>query len=130
MEEKKLLPPEGYKEHKCNENSIRGSLKLEASTSKPVTSAGEEISIYVVIINSFSIPVDILTTETHIPVDITDQLALKNDRDKLKEYRKNLLSPFGHVTTVDFSSKNVDLNENPHVNNISEKKLEKSLFSR
>ncbi len=130
MEEQKLLLPEGCKENKYNEDYIRGSLKLEASTSKPVTSAGEEISIYVVIRNSFSIPVDILTTETHIPVDITDQLALKNDRNKLKEYRKNRLSTLGHVTTADFSSNNIDLDENVDLNNVKKKKIEKNLLLR
>ena len=43
------------KELKKNKDSdVRGSLRLEASTSKPITSAGEEISIYVVIRNPFA----------------------------------------------------------------------------
>ena len=45
------------KELKKNKNSdVRGSLKLEASTSKPIPAAGEEISLYVVIRNPFSVP--------------------------------------------------------------------------
>lgn len=73
------------------DSDIRGALRLEASTSKPVTSAGEEISIYVVIRNPFSVPVKILNTETHIPVDIKDQLAHKRYRKKIIESRKSLL---------------------------------------
>jgi hypothetical protein len=73
------------------DSDVRGSLKLEASTSKPVTSAGEEISIYVVIRNPFSVPVKIFSTETHIPVDITDQLAQKRYRKKIKDSRRSTL---------------------------------------
>ncbi len=75
----------------AKDSDVRGSLKLEASTSKPVTSAGEEISIYVVIRNPFSVPVQIANTETHIPVDITDQLAQKKYRRKIKDSRKETL---------------------------------------
>ncbi|MEH2114608.1 hypothetical protein [Nostoc sp.] len=76
---------------KSKDSDVRGSLKLEASTSKPITSAGEEISIYVVIRNPFSVPVRILSTETHIPVDINDQLAKKGYRKKIEESRRELL---------------------------------------
>jgi hypothetical protein len=80
------------KELKKNKNSdVRGSLKLEASTSKPITAAGEEISIYVVIRNPFSVPVKIFSTETHIPVDIMDQLAQKRYRKKINDSRQALL---------------------------------------
>ncbi len=80
------------KEHNKNKDSdVRGSLRLEASTSKPITSAGEEISIYVVIRNPFSVPVKIFSTETHIPVDIMDQLAQKRYRKKINDSRKALL---------------------------------------
>lgn len=76
---------------KERDSNIRGSLRLEAATSKPIISAGEEISIYVVIRNPFSIPVKILTTETHIPVDIKDQLAYKRHKKKRKKARETLL---------------------------------------
>lgn len=76
------------------DSDVRGSLRLEASTSKPITSAGEEISIYVVIRNPFSIPVNILSTETHIPVDIKDQLAYKRYKRKIKDSRKDFLEEF------------------------------------
>lgn len=76
---------------KTKDSDIRGSLKLEASTSKPLTSAGEEISIYVIIRNPFAVPVRILSTETHIPVDINDQLAKKRYRKKIEESRRKIL---------------------------------------
>ncbi|NEQ41530.1 MAG: hypothetical protein F6K40_37190 [Okeania sp. SIO3I5] len=43
------------------------------------------------IINPFSVPVKILSTETHIPVDIRDKLAQKRYRNKINESRKDLL---------------------------------------
>jgi hypothetical protein len=59
---------------------MRGALKLEVSTSTPVVSAGTEFSIYVVIRNPFPVPVTILRTETHIPVELSDEISKRNER--------------------------------------------------
>ena len=64
-----------YRKEKYTSENVRGSLKLEASTSTPLTLAGEEISIYVVIRNPFLVSVIIHSTETHIPVSLADELG-------------------------------------------------------
>jgi hypothetical protein len=93
----KILPPssdENSKKNPQNSNEpicrygkdfkeTRGALKLEASTSTPLTSAGNEISIYVVIRNPFPVPVVIYSTETHIPVEITDELGRKREKRRI-----------------------------------------------
>jgi hypothetical protein len=54
--------------------TARGALKIEISTSTPVVSAGKEFSIYVVIRNPFPVPVTVFSTETHIPVELSDEI--------------------------------------------------------
>ncbi|RCJ31448.1 hypothetical protein A6769_30895 [Nostoc punctiforme NIES-2108] len=85
---------ESRKEKDASED-IRGALKLEASTSTPLTLAGEEISIYVVIRNPFLVPVKIHSTETHIPVSIVDELGRKRARKQLKEDRRKEIKSVG-----------------------------------
>ncbi len=52
----------------------RGALKIEISTATPMVVAGQEFSIYVIIRNPFPVPVTIHSTETHIPVELSDQI--------------------------------------------------------
>lgn len=54
---------------------IRGALKIDVSTSTSLVSAGKEFSIYVVIHNPFDIPITLHRTETHIPVELSDEIA-------------------------------------------------------
>ena len=69
--------------------ALRGALKLEVSTSTPVVAAGTEFSIYVVIRNPFPVPVTIHSTETHIPVELSDELWRKQEeRKKRQEYQQ------------------------------------------
>jgi hypothetical protein len=100
-ESPKLLAPSNnssfceYRKEKDLSESVRGALKLEASTSTPLTLAGEEISIYVVIRNPFLVPVKIYSTETHIPVSLVDELGRKRARKQLKEDRKKEIKAVG-----------------------------------
>src|SRR5262249_4160456 len=71
---------------------LRGALKLEASTSSPIVSAGTDFSIYVVIRNPFPVPVTIHSTETHIPVELADKLWRKNEKIKLHHARAKQLN--------------------------------------
>ena len=77
---------------------MRGALKLEVSTSTPVVSAGTEFSIYVVIRNPFPVPVTILRTETHIPVELSDEISRHNRRLKAEQKRSIELDAVNHVT--------------------------------
>jgi len=100
-EKPKLLAPSNnsnfcaYPKEKDTFDNVRGSLKLEASTSTPLTLAGEEISIYVVIRNPFLVPVKIYSTETHIPVSLVDELGRKRARRRLKEDRRKKIKTVG-----------------------------------
>jgi hypothetical protein len=67
---------------------LRGALKLEISTATPLVSAGTEFSIYVVIRNPFPVPVTILRTETHIPVELSDVIWRHNEQQKKMRARK------------------------------------------
>jgi hypothetical protein len=86
---------------------LRGALKLDASTSTPIVTAGTEFSIYVVIRNPFQVPVTIYSTETHIPVELSDELWRKAQQKKTQQDRKKFLStqlitspnPFTHIQT-------------------------------
>jgi len=71
---------------------LRGALKIETSTSTPTTSAGSEFSIYVVIRNPFSVPVTIYSTETHIPIELTDEIWRKLHRQKISVERHGLIN--------------------------------------
>lgn len=66
---------------------LRGALKLEASTSTPIVAAGTEFSIYVVIRNPFPVPVAIYSTETHIPVELSDEIWRKLERSRILQER-------------------------------------------
>jgi hypothetical protein len=85
-------PSQKTAKHSSKENSfLRGALKLEVSTSTPVVSAGSEFSIYVVIRNPFPVPVTIHSTETHIPVELSDELWRKQkEHQNQQEYKKQL----------------------------------------
>jgi hypothetical protein len=68
-------------------NVFHGALKLDVSTSTPIVSAGKEFSIYVVIRNPFSMPIMIYSTETHIPIELSDEIWRKSQSSRLqKEY--------------------------------------------
>lgn len=71
--------------------SLRGALKLEAQTSSPIVSAGSEFSIYVTIRNPFSVPIYLYTTETHIPVELSDQIWKKRQEALLLDEREKIL---------------------------------------
>jgi hypothetical protein len=100
-ESSKLIAPSNnsnfceYGKEKAASDNVRGALKLEASTSTPLTLAGEEISIYVVIRNPFLVPVKIYSTETHIPVSLVDELGRKRARRRLKQDRKKEIKAVG-----------------------------------
>jgi hypothetical protein len=70
----------------------RGALKTEVSTSTPVIFAGNEFSIYVVIRNPFPVPITICGTETHIPVELSDEIWRKVENLKLKKEQDIKLS--------------------------------------
>lgn len=70
----------------------RGALKLEISTSTPIVSAGKEFSIYVIIRNPFPVPVAIYRTETHIPVELDDQIWAQIEEKRELLERKNQIS--------------------------------------
>jgi hypothetical protein len=72
---------------KPSEPQLRGALKLEVSTSTTIVSAGTEFSIYVVIRNPFPVPVTIYSTETHIPVELSDEIWRQTEKVKLKQER-------------------------------------------
>jgi len=120
-ESSKLLAPSNnsnfcdYRKEKDASDNVRGALKLEASTSTPLTLAGEEISIYVVIRNPFLVPVKIYSTETHIPVSLVDELGKKRARRRLKEDRKKEIKAVGKedqstnfTNTISTGKTNVD----------------------
>ena len=75
-----------------NTTLLRGALKLETSTSTPVISAGSEFSIYVIIRNPFPVPVTIYSTETHIPIELSDEIWRKTKVIKLKQERLETLN--------------------------------------
>jgi hypothetical protein len=78
--------PNGAAKVPVNDNyALRGALKLEVSASTPVVSAGTEFSIYVVIRNPFPVPVTIHSTETHIPVELSDELWRKQEQQKRQQ---------------------------------------------
>lgn len=74
-----------------NAISLRGALKLEPQTSTPIVSAGSEFSIYVTIRNPFSIPISLYSTETHIPVELSDQIWKKREEIFLKDKRNKIV---------------------------------------
>ncbi len=83
---------------KPDEPLLRGALKLEASTSTPVVSAGKEFSIYVVIRNPFPVPVTIHSTETHIPVELSDEIWRQTEEVKLHQARIKQISEIKSAT--------------------------------
>lgn len=72
-----------------NQQSARvwGALKIIVSTSTSLVSAGKEFSIYVVIHNPFDVPITLYRTETHIPVELSDEIA-KLKRKKIIEVER------------------------------------------
>jgi hypothetical protein len=76
---------------KKNSISLRGALKLEPQTSSPIISAGSEFSIYVTIRNPFSIPISLYLTETHIPVELSDQIWKKRQNATLTDEREKII---------------------------------------
>lgn len=80
---------------------IRGALKIDVSTSTNLVSAGKEFSIYVVIHNPFDIPITLHRTETHIPIELSDEIAkYKRNANAKKESRESLSdikSLFGRI---------------------------------
>lgn len=70
---------------------IRGALKIDVSTSTNLVSAGKEFSIYVVIHNPFDVPITLHRTETHIPVELSDEIAkFRRNATATKEWRDDL----------------------------------------
>lgn len=70
---------------------IRGALKVDVSTSTNLVSAGKEFSIYVVIHNPFDVPITLHSTETHIPVELSDKIAeFRHNTNKAKEKKEAL----------------------------------------
>jgi hypothetical protein len=85
--------------------TARGALQLQTSASKPLISAGEEFSIFVVIRNPFDVPVTLYTVETQIPVDLVDvvwqqrrRTALLAEDPSLQRSRSGLLADALRVT--------------------------------
>ena len=62
---------------------VRGSLRLNISTSSPQLTAGSDFSIFVVIQNPFDIPITIHQVQTHIPVELVDVNGLRLESVKL-----------------------------------------------
>lgn len=56
---------------------VRGSLRLNVSTSSPQIGAGSDFSIFVVIQNPFDVPITINQVQTHIPVELLDVNRLR-----------------------------------------------------
>lgn len=71
------------KESKVLATALRGALKLETTSATPLVSAGKEFSIYLIIRNPFAIPVTIFGAETHIPIELNDELWRKR---KIEEF--------------------------------------------
>ncbi len=71
---------------------IRGSLKIEISTSTNLISAGKEFSIYVVIHNPFDVPITLHRTETHIPVELSDEIARFKRDNRIRVEQNEVLS--------------------------------------
>jgi len=70
---------------------IRGALKIDVSASTSLVSAGKEFSIYVVIHNPFDVPITLHSTETHIPVELSDKIAeFRHNANKAKEQKEIL----------------------------------------
>jgi hypothetical protein len=84
----KSLPQEIDKYER--EPMIRGALKIDVSTSTNLVSAGKEFSIYVVIHNPFDIPITLHRTETHIPVELSDEIAKFKRHANLTKERREL----------------------------------------
>ena len=84
-----------------NESLLRGALKIEASTSTPNVTAGMEFSIYVVIRNPFPVPVTIYSTETHIPVELSDEIWRQQQKDtRFQNFKRNKADLFANVYTI------------------------------
>ena len=56
---------------------VRGSLRINVTTSSPQVSAGTDFSIFVIIQNPFDVPITIYKVETHVPVDLIDVNGLR-----------------------------------------------------
>jgi hypothetical protein len=56
---------------------VRGSLRLNVSTSSPQIGAGSDFSIFVVIQNPFDVPITINQVQTHIPIELLDVNRLR-----------------------------------------------------
>jgi hypothetical protein len=56
---------------------VRGSLRLNVSTSSPQIRAGSDFSIFVVIQNPFDVPITVNQVQTHIPVELLDVNRLR-----------------------------------------------------
>ncbi len=78
---------------------VRGALKIDVTTSTNLVSAGKEFSIYVVIHNPFDVPITLHRTETHMPVELSDEISKSRRRkevlDKRDEELKRVASYWG-----------------------------------
>lgn len=86
---------------------VRGALKLEASMSTHVITAGSEFSIYVIIRNPFPVPVIVYSTETHIPVELSDQIWRKMEKKRIQKERNLVLQatvPLVQISTEKFQN--------------------------
>ncbi len=90
------------KKDESNFTSSRGALKIEVSTSTLVVSAGNEFSIFVVIRNPFPVPVKIYSTETHIPVELIDELWRNRRNRLLRRHRSRYIKEKKPLTKVLF----------------------------
>jgi len=84
--------PKTHPKAKSDIPLLRGSLKLEASSATPIVTAGIEFSIYVIIRNPFPVPVTIYSTETHIPVELSDEIWKRNRLNSLLVERAKEIS--------------------------------------
>lgn len=87
-------------EKKEDSRSIRGALKLEVSTSTPLVSAGSEFSIYVVIKNPFTVPVTIYGIETHIPIELSDEIWRKRHLKEITEKRSQQFTDISLLQSI------------------------------
>lgn len=55
-----------------SDSTVRGALKVVVDTSKSIIRAGEPFSVFVSIENPFDIPIIILSTQTHLPIELRD----------------------------------------------------------
>jgi hypothetical protein len=77
-------PPRGDASAKAGkrESAIRGSLRLEVSTSTSAITSGSNFSVFVTIQNPFDVPVVVYQVQTHIPVELYDINSLALYRAK------------------------------------------------